>query len=552
VVLRQSPPLKRGGLPGSPAVFVGYAPWFGTNFREMLHVPGREAWRYMNFSVNANGVMNKIHPGLLLLICLMSIAAAAEVSFAIHAVWRPESHDRNLTLERQRGHTESSPACTVWLRLAQASQTPTTLDITSSTDPEEVQKRCFRCHAWKDGQQKDKTAKAIPSIDVSDFSVSVHSDISCLSCHPDSTRLPHDHQPRVDCTGCHQRHPAKVAHDAHISVSCQACHLAGIDLVRERESGLVLGRVRHESDQPILVHDVVPVDCHRCHFRGNRLGTAVMVLPAKSVLCMPCHPATLSVGDTVTVVSLLVLGVGMVALISVWLSAPLEERDHRGIAGRISHLVATVLRTIFSVKILPVVETLILDAFLQRRLYSQSRGRWFIHALVFYPLVFRFLWGLLALVSSHVWPQWQGTWVMLDRNHPATAFLFDFTGAMVIAGAGIAVVRHALGKSRDVPGLPPPDLPALILLASIFLSGFILEGMRIGMAGSPVAAQYSFLGYAVSQVFCGLMGLPEVYGYMWYCHAGCVGLFVAYLPFSRMMHIFLAPIVLAVRAAAEQ
>lgn len=489
--------------------------------------------------------------GFLLLICILTTAAATEVCYTSHRVSLPDSHDLSLTSGKQGNHSESTPVCTHRQGLARGSQFPSVPPITSTDDPEEVQKWCFRCHAWKETRQKDKTSKAIPFIDVSDFSATVHSDISCLACHPGTTRLPHDRQPSVNCTGCHQRHPAEIAHDVHLSVSCQACHLEGIDLVRDRESGLVLGRVKQEPDKPILVHNVVSVKCERCHFHGNRIAAAAMTLPAKSVLCMPCHPATLSVGDMVTVVSLLVLGVGVIGLISVWFSAPIEEEDQRGVAGSISLLVAAVLRTIFSLKILSIIESLFLDAFLQRRLYIQSRARWLIHALILYPLVFRFLWGILALVSSHVWPQWQGTWVLLDRNHPATAFLFDFTGGMIIVGAGMAALRNVFGKSRDLPGLPPPDLPALILLACMFLSGFILEGMRIGMAGAPVAAQYAFLGYTVSQVFSGVTGLPEIYGYMWYGHAGFVGLFVAYLPFSQMLHMFMAPIVLAVRAAAE-
>lgn len=156
-------------------------------------------------------------------------------------------------------------------------------------DPEAVQKRCFRCHAWKENQKVGKKAKVIPSIDVSDFRISVHSDLSCLSCHPDALRLPHDHQAEVTCTGCHSRHPAKVAHEVHLSVSCQACHLAGIDLARDKDSGLVTGRVKREGSQPSQVHQVVPVDCGRCHFVRNQLGVASIVLPAKGVLCMPCH-----------------------------------------------------------------------------------------------------------------------------------------------------------------------------------------------------------------------------------------------------------------------
>ena len=45
-----------------------------------------------------------------------------------------------------------------------------------------------------------------------------------------------------------------------------------------------------------------------------------MVLPAKSIICMPCHTATFSIGDTVTVLSLILFLFGFFAVGSVWFS----------------------------------------------------------------------------------------------------------------------------------------------------------------------------------------------------------------------------------------
>ena len=335
--------------------------------------------------------MSAIHPTFWFLICLVTAVATAGVPCSINAgrvpeqpcaFWGLESHNWTANLAGQddqayltKGHgcAERSNTREGRFGLANGSETTETSSRSRTLEPEEVQKGCFRCHAWKEHKGADKKAKPIPSINVSDFRISVHSELSCLSCHPDAVRLPHGDQAAVACIGCHQRHPAKVAHDVHLSVSCQACHLDGTDLVRDKESGLVMGRVKRERGQPSQVHDVVPVDCHRCHFNGNGLGAAAIVLPAKSVLCMPCHPATLSVADTVTVVSLIVFGVGIVGLIFVLLSAPLEEGEETGIAGRICRLAAAVVKSVFSVKIVSIIEALFLDAFLQRRLYSQSR-----------------------------------------------------------------------------------------------------------------------------------------------------------------------------------
>jgi nitrate reductase gamma subunit len=140
---------------------------------------------------------------------------------------------------------------------------------------------------------------------------------------------------------------------------------------------------------------------------------------------------------------------------------------------------------------------------------------------------------------------------MLDKNHPVTAFLFDVTGIMVILGAVLAFIRGFLRKSEKLPGLPGQDRMALSLIGGIVVIGFILEGLRIAMTGSPAGACYAFIGYAVSTLFSDSAGLTQSYGYIWYIHAILTGIFIAYLPFSRMFHIIMGPIVLAMNAVSE-
>jgi len=78
--------------------------------------------------------------------------------------------------------------------------------------------------------------------------------------------------------------------------------------------------------------------------------------------------------------------------------------------------------------------------------------------------------------------------------------------------------------------------------------GFLLEGMRIAMTGAPEGSAYAFLGYGISRIFADWSStITGVYGYVWYAHAVLTGGFIAYLPFSRLLHIIIAPWVLASR-----
>jgi nitrate reductase gamma subunit len=142
--------------------------------------------------------------------------------------------------------------------------------------------------------------------------------------------------------------------------------------------------------------------------------------------------------------------------------------------------------------------------------------------------------------------------MLLDKNHPVNGFFFDATGLLIIAGAAAAVLRRRSSPSANLPGMPGPDRLASGLLAAMVLAGFALEGVRIAMTGYPAGSAYAFVGDAVSRFFEGASGLEDIYGPVWYLHALLTGAFVAYLPFSRMFHIVLAPALLALNAAQRQ
>ena len=141
---------------------------------------------------------------------------------------------------------------------------------------------------------------------------------------------------------------------------------------------------------------------------------------------------------------------------------------------------------------------------------------------------------------------------MLDKNHPLTAFIFDLSGVLVIVGV-VGMIVHRLSRRSEgmFAGLPATDWPSYALLGGIMIAGFILEGMRMAMTGSPGGASYAFVGDAISRLLSGFE-LTGVYGYAWYLHAILTGAFIVYLPFSRMLHMVMAPVVLAMNAASSR
>lgn len=426
--------------------------------------------------------------------------------------------------------------------------------MVSNDDPRSADKMaafCLYCHS-ADNRQTHSQSFSYPLIDETEYGSTPHAGVSCMVCHPRAAEFRHSNQPVGDCRQCHRPHDEKVAHDAHAGVTCGGCHLRSVIPVRESDSGIIRWHKSRPENRTSPIHQMQTPEgdafCRTCHMEGNSIGAAAMVLPAKSVICMPCHPATFSIGDTVTILSMILFLGGFTLVGSIWFSAG----DRSGDTDQKLATKTSVFSAVFSSQILAIIKSLILDGLLQRRLFRISKERWLLHALILYPFIFRFIWGLIALVSSLWRPEWTATWAMLNKNHPLTAFLFDLSGMMVIIGfVGMIMRRLSRRPDQKLTGLPTADWPAYALLGSIIIGGFILEGMRIAMTGSPGGAPYAFVGDAISRVLSGFE-LTGIYGYMWYLHAILTGAFVVYLPFSRMLHMIIAPVSLAMNAASQK
>ena len=148
-------------------------------------------------------------------------------------------------------------------------------------------------------------------------------------------------------------------------------------------------------------------------------------------------------------------------------------------------------------------------------------------------------------------PEWAWVWPMMDKNSLLKAFIFDLTGVMIALGVLFAYFRGRKQRSEQLPDLPRQDLLALGLIAGIVIVGFILEGMRIAMTGFPEGSSYAFVGCSIGRLFFNSASLVNTYGYIWYLHAILTGAFIAYVPFSRLLHIIISPLILMGNAAGR-
>jgi heterodisulfide reductase subunit C/nitrate reductase gamma subunit len=311
--------------------------------------------------------------------------------------------------------------------------------------------------------------------------------------------------------------------------------------------------------------------------------------------------------DIALYVSLAIFGIGMIYKISNWFrrSIGINPSDITT-SKRVSAAVKGILGTVFSGKIFILIKVFFVDVILQIRILREDFLRWLMHMLIFGGFMLLLLMHALdGIITEALFSEYAST------LNPFM-FLRDFFGFMVIVGIGIAIYRRIVMK---VPRLKtnPMDLYAIVILAIIMLSGVFLEGTKITshtryqemvedyadtddeeelrtlesfwvqnfdivsptvkgpfeeeiltegaeMHDMSCAACHSrpgsaFAGYAVAKITKPIaLGLDRANmpTLLWYLHFLACFAGMAYLPFSKMFHIFASPVSLLANAVMEK
>ena len=415
---------------------------------------------------------------------------------------------------------------------------------------------CIECHGKKDVEKK-VDGKPVPLyIDEKEYGKTVHRRIACIRCHDGVATSPH-RTSLIECASCHGYHGEGTAHDPHRSVTCEACHHESKEVMKDPKTGrVVLRMVKDGVPLKMTSHRLADFrdkkTCEKCHFTNNQLGAPIRVLPAKSLICIGCHSSSVTLNDPVSMVSFILFIVGIGATLTFWFQGTMVDPS-LSTHEKLSYIGEKAWQIFFSKKMFTLLKVFVVDVLLLRRVLKESVSRWTIHSLIYLPLFLRFLIGLILLLLSVTFPMSPQVAALLDKNYPPVAFTYDFLGLCIIIGTTGAIVRRVRGKSQKaVSG--GQDYVVLGLIGAILLTGFLVEGMRILLTAlSLSAALPSFIGYPIS-LLLDLFSVrwEVVYPYGWYVHAILTGALVAYLPFSKMFHILVSPLMLLIKAAVGE
>jgi Fe-S oxidoreductase/nitrate reductase gamma subunit len=151
-------------------------------------------------------------------------------------------------------------------------------------------------------------------------------------------------------------------------------------------------------------------------------------------------------------------------------------------------------------------------------------------------------------IGSHIFLK-EGVWFHKGLYYILYEVTLDLFGLGVIFGCILALWRRHAQKPASV-SLERLDGIAVWLLLLICLNGYALESARLAIERNPefmnpprpqYAQVWSFVGYTFSPLFENIS--VSTYRLWWWFHALSIASWFAVLPFTRLRHWFLAPVV---------
>ena len=162
------------------------------------------------------------------------------------------------------------------------------------------------------------------------------------------------------------------------------------------------------------------------------------------------------------------------------------------------------------------------------------------HLAFFWGFVFLFAGTTVVFLHHDLgWRIMQGRFYLYFQSA-----LLDLMGLVAVAGVVAALVaRYGLRLPRLRRGVLSDGL-ILGLFLSVLVTGFVVEGLRISATDDPWGL-WSWVGYGVASLAEALGPgegtLRAVHATLWWVHFLLSVGFLAYIPYSKLFHLVLAP-----------
>jgi Fe-S oxidoreductase/nitrate reductase gamma subunit len=191
------------------------------------------------------------------------------------------------------------------------------------------------------------------------------------------------------------------------------------------------------------------------------------------------------------------------------------------------------------------------DVILQRRVWGRGVAS-LAHVLLFSGFLVLLI-GTTLIAIEHLLADALGREPNNPLFHKGVYFgmyeiVMDSFGLALITGCVMFLIRRVRGAGSFARS--PADVGILVVLIAISITGYLVEGLRIVFAQTPLPA-LSPIGYlcAVSFSFLGVNVelAARAHFALWWAHAALALGFIALMPYTRLLHSIAGAINLAIR-----
>jgi len=306
-------------------------------------------------------------------------------------------------------------------------------------------------------------------------------------------------------------------------------------------------------------------------------------------------------------ISLIIFFIALIYKVSTWFRYKVGIGVAEiSVSTRFFSAIKGILLTLFSPKILTLLKVFVLDVLLQFRILREDFLRWVMHIFIYVGFMLLLLMHALdKFITASIWNNYYST------VNPFM-FLRDLFGAIVIVGVLIAIYRRFILR---VPRMftNAMDIYAILIVAVIMFSGIFLEATKMvaysdykrmvdeysglsdpeelksleaywvkefgtispdlkepfdemvlakgkelhesSCVGCHDRPQWAFTGYAAAKLIRPIgLGIDRAHlpSVLWYVHILACFIGLAYLPFSKMFHIFASSVSLLANGVIGQ
>jgi len=169
------------------------------------------------------------------------------------------------------------------------------------------------------------------------------------------------------------------------------------------------------------------------------------------------------------------------------------------------------------------------------------------HLAIFWGMAALFMGTILATVDWDVTRLMMGFQFLKDGLYVVYELILDIFGVVLLVGLGMAAYRRYIMrptrlKNDPGSGLNLDDAYAIVMLALIAITGYLIEGLRIAVI-KPDWSAWSPVGKLLASVFTA-WGDPTNRGLhmtIWITHTLIAFTFITSIPFTKLFHIVTVP-----------